>query len=458
MNLKKALIVDDSRLAQFVLKKMLVEQDMEVDTSESAEEALGYLSKYKPDVIFLDHTMPGMNGLEVLKVIKDNPDTAPIPVMMYTSQEDSTYMSKARELGAIEVLPKQLSPTELQQVLTKLKLSDNIGEDITVAANEPVADISDSTVSEPLTEDLPAGTLTKNKEELEKLVHDAEAALNHEAVQQRLQHKIEQQKDAFEQEISALHEKMDALIPAAESSSNRQNFWNNVFWAAIYCVTVVVFAAIYFQQKTDIQQLSVAQKRPTQETSQPATPPNRTIEQTVPPVTSNIISPQAQGNNNQQVALSSLENSINSNNQIPFGELLLGETIQANLNELIPRLQNINFSGRVNVQAHDGTFCVNTNNSGQFELAADDAPVSQCQITESSSRLADIASIGLLQLVTASNQSPDSNFIITINPLGINSPLENYPEITDKTTAGEWNTIALKNRRVETKLISSNSP
>ncbi len=445
---------------------MLVEQDMEVDTSESAEEAFGYLSKHKPDVIFLDHTMPGMNGLEALKVIKDNPDTAPIPVMMYTSQEDSTYMSQARELGAVEVLPKQLKPSELQHVLTQLRLSDNIKEDITVAANEPIVDTHDSTDIEATADDLPAGTLSQNKGELEKLVRDAEVALNHEAVQQRLQHKIEQQKDVFEQEISALHEKMDALIPAAENSSNRQSFWNNVFWAAIYCITVVVFAAVYFQQKNDIQQLSVAQQGPAPDISR-QTSSNRNFNEAAQPstnslATNNNASSQSQGLQTQtdsaQQALKSLEDSVNSSNQIPFGELLLGETVQASLNELIPKLQSINFSGRVNVQAHDGTFCVNTNNSGQFELAADDSPVSQCQITESSSRLADIASIGLLQLVTASNQSPDSNFIITINPLGINSPLENYPEITDKTTAGEWNAVALKNRRVETKLINSTSP
>jgi CheY-like chemotaxis protein len=93
MTTKKALIVDDSKLAQFLLKKMLGRHELEVDTIDSAEEALGYLSHKKPDVIFMDHTMPGMNGLQALKVIKDNPNTATIPVMMYTSQNDGMYMS-----------------------------------------------------------------------------------------------------------------------------------------------------------------------------------------------------------------------------------------------------------------------------------------------------------------------------------------------------------------------------
>jgi CheY-like chemotaxis protein len=50
MTTKKALIVDDSKLAQFLLKKMLGRHELEVDTIDSAEEALGYLSHKKPDV------------------------------------------------------------------------------------------------------------------------------------------------------------------------------------------------------------------------------------------------------------------------------------------------------------------------------------------------------------------------------------------------------------------------
>ncbi|MEJ2178805.1 MAG: response regulator, partial [Gammaproteobacteria bacterium] len=102
---KKALVVDDSKLALFVLKKMLLEESMAVDTAETAEEALGYLVHNKPDVIFLDHSMPGMDGLQALKIIKENPDTATIPIMMYTSKEGEVYMSQARALGAVDILP-----------------------------------------------------------------------------------------------------------------------------------------------------------------------------------------------------------------------------------------------------------------------------------------------------------------------------------------------------------------
>ncbi|MFL2546576.1 MAG: response regulator [Candidatus Rariloculaceae bacterium] len=103
---KTALIVDDSASARFVLGGMLEEQALSVDTAASGEEALEYLRHGRPDVIFMDHMMPGMDGFQALEAIKENPATATIPVMMYTSQEGEVYVGQARALGAIGVLPK----------------------------------------------------------------------------------------------------------------------------------------------------------------------------------------------------------------------------------------------------------------------------------------------------------------------------------------------------------------
>ena len=86
MAIKKALIVDDSKSARLVLKRMLIEFALDVDTVESAIDALTYLKDHQPDVIFMDHMMPGMDGFEAIKHIKINPKTAVIPIMMYTSR------------------------------------------------------------------------------------------------------------------------------------------------------------------------------------------------------------------------------------------------------------------------------------------------------------------------------------------------------------------------------------
>lgn len=458
MNLKKALIVDDSRLAQFVLKKMLIEHDLEVDTSESAEDALGYLSRQKPDMIFLDHTMPGMNGLEALKIIKNNPDTAAIPVMMYTSQEDSTYMSKARELGAVDVLPKQLKSVELGQALTRLDAETAADKTITA----PVSKLSGK---------------NDNEEALEQLVIQAEAALEEETIAQQSQLKIKEQKIQFDAQIAELHQRIDLLIPAVENASNKRSFWNNLFWGAIYIATVAIFTTAYFQQQIEMNLVASTPKyvistipaenqvasSPAnitdesttavsgQSTSADSSPKNPqtgnepTLATSTPPSTK-ILSGNAQD-------IASLTKLFNANNQIPYNELLLGDTLQTKLSELIPALQATKFSGKVTIAAHDGSFCVSTGTSGQFELAADDIAVTQCQITEASDRLADIASIDLLQLITASNQSAESDFVITINPLSTTQPIENYPALQEGTSAGDWNTVALKNRRVDIEIL-----
>lgn len=88
MAIKNALLVDDSKVARFALSKLLEHRDMQVNMACSAEEALDFLSSNEhPDVIFMDHLMPGMNGVEATKAIKSNPNTAGIPIIMCTSQE-----------------------------------------------------------------------------------------------------------------------------------------------------------------------------------------------------------------------------------------------------------------------------------------------------------------------------------------------------------------------------------
>src|SRR5690606_30675537 len=112
----------DSPTAREFLKRMLVQYRLRVETAESAEEALEYLVHNRPDVIFMDHMMPGMDGFEAVRAIKANPATAIIPVMMYTSQSGELYVGQARALGAVGVLPKQIKPVEVAEVLHSLHL------------------------------------------------------------------------------------------------------------------------------------------------------------------------------------------------------------------------------------------------------------------------------------------------------------------------------------------------
>src|SRR5580658_4573197 len=137
MGQKRALVVDDSKSARVILSRMLEKYDIEVDMAESAEQALEYLKHERPDAIFMDHLMPGMDGLQAVQTIKGNPQTAMIPIMMYTSQEGELYVGQARALGAMGVLPKQVRPVDVSKVLYELHLLPD-RRDMTESALAPV--------------------------------------------------------------------------------------------------------------------------------------------------------------------------------------------------------------------------------------------------------------------------------------------------------------------------------
>ncbi|MBW7929972.1 MAG: response regulator, partial [Gammaproteobacteria bacterium] len=134
---KYALIVDDSRTARHALGAILAANGLRVETAASAEQALEHLAHSRPDVIFMDHQMPGMDGLQAVRVIKANPATATIPIMMYTSQGGELYVGQARALGAIGVLPKDIKPVEVSALLQSLRLVEGAGGTAPTAAEAP---------------------------------------------------------------------------------------------------------------------------------------------------------------------------------------------------------------------------------------------------------------------------------------------------------------------------------
>jgi CheY-like chemotaxis protein len=121
MNAKTALVVDDSKSARFAMRKFLESFGYQVETAESAEEAYVTLRKKLPEVMFLDHVMPGTDGLEAIKAIKANPLTAGLPVVLCSSNEGEEFLRQARVCGAIDVLQKPPSPDQIRGVLENLR-------------------------------------------------------------------------------------------------------------------------------------------------------------------------------------------------------------------------------------------------------------------------------------------------------------------------------------------------
>ncbi|WP_369602177.1 response regulator [Hahella sp. SMD15-11] len=134
-----ALIVDDSATARHMLARMLRGLDFECHFSQSGQEALDQLAYELPDIIFLDHLMPGLDGFQTLGAIKQNPRTRHIPVVMYTSQNALKYQEEAMALGAAGVITKQVDKEALYILVEKVCLAQDIGLQVNAAAPDGTA-------------------------------------------------------------------------------------------------------------------------------------------------------------------------------------------------------------------------------------------------------------------------------------------------------------------------------
>lgn len=116
----QALIIDDSSTARIILARLLQKADLVTKGAASAEEGFEMLQTESYDLIFLDHLLPGMNGFQALEQLKGNPETAHIPVFMYTSQNADKYLEDAKARGASGVISKQVDRDQLLAMIESI--------------------------------------------------------------------------------------------------------------------------------------------------------------------------------------------------------------------------------------------------------------------------------------------------------------------------------------------------
>ena len=126
----QTLVVDDSASARTALTHLLEQNGAQVEQTESGIAALDYVKSKTPDVIFMDHTMPGMSGLEAVEALRNNPSTAHIPVIMYTSHCNDEYRAQALKCGALEVIPKPATLSNIHQALQTLNPAGTIAANL----------------------------------------------------------------------------------------------------------------------------------------------------------------------------------------------------------------------------------------------------------------------------------------------------------------------------------------
>ena len=114
---KKVLVVDDEIHIVHVVAIKLRNNGYEVLTAENGAEAFKVACEEKPDVIVTDFQMPVMTGLEMVEALRQNQDTADVPVIMLTARGFAIEESQRQQLRISECLSKPFSPKELLRTI-----------------------------------------------------------------------------------------------------------------------------------------------------------------------------------------------------------------------------------------------------------------------------------------------------------------------------------------------------
>ena len=133
---EKILIIEDELDIVKMLDYNLKKEGFRILSSNDGEDALDLASKEHPDLILLDLMLPGIDGLEVCRALKKEPNTLAIPIIMLTAKSQETDKIVGLELGADDYVTKPFSPRELiariRAVLRRFKEKDKLPEIVEV--------------------------------------------------------------------------------------------------------------------------------------------------------------------------------------------------------------------------------------------------------------------------------------------------------------------------------------
>ena len=111
--MNKILVVDDEPTIRELAQIILQDEGYSVITAENGVDAIQKVKDEIPDLVLLDVVMPGMNGLEVCRILKTEAETKFIPIVMFTVLGRDTDMKVAGESGCDGYFLKPFSPEDL---------------------------------------------------------------------------------------------------------------------------------------------------------------------------------------------------------------------------------------------------------------------------------------------------------------------------------------------------------
>ena len=124
----KILLVDDQRDVRFVMSELLEDMGHEVIEATSASGGLEMLESERPDLVFLDLTMPGMSGIEALAQIRRQAATRHTRVLLLTGSTSIEELDKARNLGIEGIISKPWESADVASQVTAAMVKSCAGK------------------------------------------------------------------------------------------------------------------------------------------------------------------------------------------------------------------------------------------------------------------------------------------------------------------------------------------
>jgi DNA-binding response OmpR family regulator len=119
--MRKILIIEDDIFLQNLESNKLKKDNYEIITGSTGDEALEKINEENIDLILLDLILPGIDGYDVLKKIKESEKTKKIPVIVFSNLSEEKDIKKAKEMGAIDFMVKSnFSLNELAERINKI--------------------------------------------------------------------------------------------------------------------------------------------------------------------------------------------------------------------------------------------------------------------------------------------------------------------------------------------------
>ena len=455
---KLALVVDDSRSARMVLQRMLEKYGLEVSTCESAEEAIEYLLQSNPAVIFMDHLMQGMDGFQAMEAIKRNPATATIPIIMYTAREGEVYVGRARALGAFDVLSKSIQPKKLQAILSGLNLLDANQPPATANKNaQKAAPIAQAAAKSRVPQvEINDNSTQKLIDQMANRIRFPDIAGAFVDLRLELRRDIKAitraQSNKLEQDLEELrYETRDRFTQFAEVQNKSPKYKSAALLALGFLFAMPIAWLLGGQSDSSPSSLEIEQRLHRLEAE------NQQLQNLLAnfktPTTNN-----REQSSPQESTLAAIEWLANQQASLGYSQVPLDDQQMVFVNELLDRLDTINFRGRIDLEVHVGNFCLVQGNGGELVLPEKNIALDQCeQLGYAPEEALDISrqqSINFSNFVHSSPLLSSGKIKLNIGALGNSRPKLPYPDDPTEANSREWNQIAAANSRLNIRFIS----